>query len=171
MTNPSKSESEHPVKRLLAEAIWATVERDPQLFEYKLNEVAAVAPIYARMHSIGIDGYDIDFEYDRVGRAGDAYKHHDAAQVAVERKGSIRPDILVHKRGRPEFNLLVVEIKLAVDSRADREKVRQTMEAKRYRFGATVVLRHKSDQLPRWRWFDSRADTPGLEVVPYSRGS
>lgn len=63
-------------------------------------------------------GWNVDCEFNRQGPNGD-----------IKRRGTgegVRPDIIVHHRGRPEtsHNLLAVELKTTA-SKADRRKARE----------------------------------------------
>lgn len=157
------------LRHLLAEAVLGVTREEPELFAGRVGEVSVVSSIFARMHCVGAAGYSIDLEYDRQGLRGE-FKRPAVQERAPTRRGSIRPDIIVHRRGDPAGNLLVVEFKLAADSQRDRAKVSALMrpapEGHGYRFGATVVLR-PTGGTPKWRWFDGPGDDPPLvDIVP-----
>jgi hypothetical protein len=160
---------EGSLRRLLARAIWETFDEDPEFMLHRSAEVASVAPIYARMYSRGVTGYRVDFEYDRQGTSGNM-KRDNSISSTVGRKGSRRPDVVVHQRGHDAGNLLVVEFKLLDDDSRDHDRVKKLMShtagGKAYRFGATVVLGPAAGRNPCWRWFDSPDAAPNLEPVP-----
>lgn len=67
--------------------------------------------------------WSVDCEYNRLGKEGkllDSYRAclHDAGLVVPNLEPvAVRPDVIVHRRGHPGTNLLVVEVKKASDTR------------------------------------------------------
>ena len=75
-----------------------------------------------------------------------------------------RPDIIIHKRGTNDYNLLVVEVKREgseADAEDDKRKIEEYWFSDRlhYRFGATVNL--KVDHVPDIRVFDNQREVSG----------
>lgn len=90
--------------------------------------------------------YDIDVEYNR-----NAY---DIKHLPSFPNGTY-PDLIVHKRGDNEHNLLIAEFKTWWNSSrtADQKKIKEFMSRNgeyRYKFGLSLLLNKKSAQL---EWF------------------
>lgn len=137
------------LKTLVQRAIVTFLARDSQLFELKADEwsMAHRLAVYLEQE---IAGWDVDCEYNKQARKGNAKTNamtgHDTQRT--------RPDIILHHRGKvaKKHNLLIIEIKRS--QLADDQKV---MEATRrpdgrrkyqYQFGLALVFLPRLD--PRW---------------------
>lgn len=115
--------------------------------------------------------WHVDCEYNRQGENGDGKVAHRASRG---RDSIVRPDIVVHRRGRPETsdNLLAVELKKGASGQEDADKAREytagpTAERKfQYAFGVTIALRRDEqtaelalfeggEEIDRWTWPDA----------------
>lgn len=97
-----------------------------------------------------LPGWDVDCEFNRQG---------DSAKVKTQASGSlVRPDIIVHHRGRleREHNLLAIELKKS-DSEQDHLKVQEYTASPggkrkfQYRHGLTIALGDGC----RMTWFEN----------------
>lgn len=107
-----------------------------------------------------LPGWHIDCEYNRQGESSDPKKRATG--------GLSRPDIIVHRRGRPELqsNLLVIEIKKGERASDDCRKLKEFTskpELERgfqYQYGLSISgwgLEAK----PRLRWFVNGEEQAG----------
>jgi hypothetical protein len=82
--------------------------RDEELFSVEASEwaIAHRLAIYLEQE---IPGWNVDCEYNKQGEGGDPK----ANPITHKTKKNVRPDIILHHRGKPdsEHNLLVIELK------------------------------------------------------------
>ncbi|MHB9074590.1 MAG: hypothetical protein ACYC6G_13820 [Desulfobaccales bacterium] len=67
--------------------------------------------------------------------------------ITKRNRSNRRPDIIIHKRGLQDFNLLVIEVKrngTQSEIEHDRDKIKEDWFSHRlkYRFGATINLKN-----------------------------
>lgn len=130
-------EFEQLIQRVL-QAINALYERDSALLTQDASEWALAHRLAVYLEQL-IPGWNVDCEYNRQGPAQDA--------KVDEHDQRIRPDIVLHCRGRIELqhNLLVVELKKRQDT-ADFAKARQYTELPnaarpfQYQYGLALSL-------------------------------
>lgn len=92
--------------------------------------------MYLRECFIGLEQQNIfvDVEYNKYGFADK--KRHIQDDI---NSGNIRPDIILHERCSQNNNLIYCEIKInAVKNNIDREKVKEQVKDKKYKFGLFV---------------------------------
>ena len=80
--------------------------------------------------------YNLDFEYNKNGRF--------SKRIPARLRGAF-PDLIVHKRGTNEFNLLIIEFKTWWDpnTREDKKKLLQFVDSNgeyKYLCGKSIVL-------------------------------
>jgi hypothetical protein len=144
------------IKAVVREAV-AQLQKETNLFGTRANERSITHRLAVHLERI-IPGWNIDCEYNRIGRNWRRYKllfmlsddDYSIDGLAVE--GSrVFPDIVVHHRGDNslEDNLLVIEVKTTWSKASldrDREKLRAfTGQIRReqelsYRFGVFLVF-------------------------------
>lgn len=96
------------INERLVEALQVLVAEDGELLERNASERSIGARLAARMIPLFPD-HDVDVEYDRHGLDPKAVELPDICRGGGRRR--IIPDIVVHRRGHDEENLLAVEIK------------------------------------------------------------
>ncbi|HYH75804.1 MAG TPA: hypothetical protein VD735_07660 [Candidatus Saccharimonadales bacterium] len=78
-------------------------------------------------------GYDVDCEYNRMGNA--------QKRLLTLNNQRVYPDIIVHKRGTNEMNLLVIEAKKeGVSNRADILKLHAYKQDLHYQHACMVIF-------------------------------
>jgi hypothetical protein len=136
------------IEAALNRALDKLVERDMHLLDVNASErsMSHRLAVYLADES---SGYSVDCEYNR-----DGFNAKELRLDAPEPKVSpyeieavtVFPDIIVHRRGTNDHNLLVVEIKKASSSRNsdfDRQKLRAFCEELRYTWAAHVIIGQK----------------------------
>jgi hypothetical protein len=159
-------------------------DRDRVLFEVRANERAITHRLahYLETATKEFDGWDIDCEYNRIGKDSITPKRLglDLAEEAIpigrsgrafavpvddDRGSLVFPDIVVHRRGDPESNLLVIEVKTnwsQGSQKHDWSKLRAFTDGRRfqwaapYRFG--LFIRLSRDGTYKIRQFENKAN-------------
>ena len=125
----------------------AKVEKDDlHLLRVDVSErcIAARLAMYLREYFDDYD-YDVDVEYNRDGPdvkrlcevIRDCPRDRDEGQ-------SVLPDVIVHRRGKRDSNLLVIEMKKAPNRTgldSDRRRIRRFQKQLDYKAGALVICR------------------------------
>ena|SRR5262249_35091871 len=116
------------LEALLNEGVARLYDRDALLLEYEVGERAIAAKLACYL-SLLFPGYDVDVEYNRHGL--DPKDLDLPAECHGGGMHLIVPDIIIHRRGNDESNLMVIEVKKTTntESRAcDRAKIRGMKE-------------------------------------------
>ena len=95
------------IKRRIEHCINLIYENDADLFNRGNYEVTISSKL-AQYLFLEFKEYDVDCEYN---------KHLDDEKRVDELNKNIRPDIVIHKRGTDENNLVYIEIKKEQDTR------------------------------------------------------
>lgn len=118
------------------------LDEQAQLLELDVNE-RAIGAVLAHLYLRPLfPNYRVDAEYNRVGLDGSAKRLNLPAECGGENK-RVFPDIVVHRRGDDEENILVVEIKMTTNKQArkcDLIKLEAFREQLRYKVGAFIDL-------------------------------
>src|SRR5437016_3684984 len=123
------------VERRLEEAIGVLCGRDHLLLEYEVGERAVASKLACHLAPLFPD-YDVDVEYNRHG-----LDPKDLDLPSECRGGGthlIVPDIIIHRRGNDDDNLLVIEVKKESNPESricDRVKIDGMKRHYRYAFG------------------------------------
>lgn len=135
---------------VVSEALNKLFARDGWLLEQDASEwsVAHRLAVYLEQ---SLPGWNVDCEYNRQGEGADSKTSTEGSRV--------RPDIIIHHRGRPErnHNLLVIELK-DTNSDYDVEKVIDYTSPPdgdrefQYRYGLTVVFGKEECRIT---WFEN----------------
>lgn len=110
---------------------------DLRLLEYGVNERTICARLAVHLKAV-FQGYDVDVEYNRHGM--------DPKRVEVDPglgKDLVYPDVIVHRRGTDESNLLVMEVKKSTNREPrgrDRKKLKCCVEQFKYEFAVLVDI-------------------------------
>ena len=103
------------------------------------------------------DGLRVDVEYDRHGEGAKFLHLPSKKGVNDERIASkVRPDVVVHRRGDDEQNILVIELKKpGLNLSRDRAKLEAFRDQYQYQNAAHVVLgRLKGKVVAQVMWVD-----------------
>lgn len=110
---------------------------DRRLLEYEANERTICARLAMHLQAV-FPGYDVDVEYNRYGM--------DPKTVEMNPEPDetrIYPDLIVHRRGSQESNLLVMEVKKCTNSEPreyDRTKLEHCVMKFGYEFAVLVEI-------------------------------
>lgn len=142
--------NEEEIQQLVSDALGRVAEEDADLLEYNVNERSITHQLAVYLREEVDEEWDVDVEYNRVG------KDNVSKAVSMEHLNSIipagadpedldaktvYPDVIVHKRGEPYENLLVIEAKKSgSSSEYDREKLTAYVEELEYKFGVFVTF-------------------------------
>ncbi|RVG88457.1 hypothetical protein CN221_27365 [Sinorhizobium meliloti] len=113
-----------------------------ELLEMNVNERAVgavLAHLYVREE---FTHHKVDAEYNRIGVNGDPKRLNLPAEFGTK-NGRVIPDIIVHRRGDNEENLLVAELKMETNRESrdfDHRKLQAFVEQLEYRVGVFVEL-------------------------------
>ena len=160
-------------KCYLEQATARVEEEDRHLLEIDVSErcIAARLAMYLREYFYN---YHVDVEYNRDGedkkKLHDLVYKHDCYRARDDEGQRVLPDVIVHKRGNNNSNLLVIEMKKLAAHQADIEKDKLRIRVFRkeldYKFGALVVCETKGNPTIYVKeWED------GEEGIPQSPGA
>lgn len=129
--------------RLFELGLGEFLSEQQELLEFDVNERAVSAVLAHRYVAPYFPDHAVEAEYNRVGIEREA-KRLDLPEVCAG--GGLKrvyPDIIVHRRGDNEQNLLIVEIKMSTNKEpreCDLAKVAAFREQLKYRIGVCVEL-------------------------------
>src|SRR3972149_9080445 len=131
------------INHALSSAIRSLIERDFHLLSVDVSERCLTHRL-ALYLTQGLSDYDVDCEYNRDG--------FDVKRLALSERPArdddveavtVFPDIVVHRRGNNEHNLLVIEMKKYGARTApdyDIQKLKAFRSELRYNFAAHVII-------------------------------
>ena len=138
------------VKDYLAQATARVEEEDRHLLMIDVSErcIAARLAMYLREY---FADYDVDVEYNRHGtdkkKLYDLVDKYDRSRARDDEGQRVLPDVIVHRRGNDDSNLLIIEMKKSAANQDDMERAQRRIRAFRdelgYKFGALVVCETK----------------------------
>jgi hypothetical protein len=177
------------IKDRFHQSIEDLISYDSDLLWIDANERAITCRLAVHM-SDHFGGWDVDCEYNRVGKEKRQKLIYYSEKALKEAKKSaailgtitsvediskseyataILPDIIVHRRGEPDANLLVVEVKKANNPEVslgwDQLKIQALLVELHYSAGAFVVL---NTEVHSQRWEDL-VDIKWFEQMPRLR--
>jgi hypothetical protein len=146
----SREPSYSEVKKIVEWALKQFGKNDLKLLEYSIDEYAYPYHIACYLERKFCKfGYDVDCEYNKVGKTGEIKKDDPQNQVGIDpqKKRGVRPDIIIHQRGEIiSNNFLVIEIKKAENRNIsrDRKKLKfftlQKGGQLQYRYGLLLLI-------------------------------
>lgn len=177
------------------------MSRDCYLLKQDVSERAITHKVAEAIQSVFLlsNGYDVDCEYNRVGphdikklsqSASRHCKNGEESLISasktlsfatgdsfekVSKRGNngrrVYPDIIVHRRGRKDDNLLAIEVKKSRRGkkaiRKDEEKLKEYVRGQlRYKYGLLVVLRVGTNPSYTCRLFDGDQWIDRMETKP-----
>ena len=129
------------VEARLKKALIQLERNHPELLRLKAHELTLVAHLFCYLRG-RFRGYSVDMDYNRQGSEGDPKRLKDKI---------VRPDLVVHVRGKDTENLLVVECKKnncsSPDKKEDVTKLENFRKRKGYTHAAFVVLKHSGSKI------------------------
>jgi hypothetical protein len=131
------------IKRRIKHCIEKIYENDSDLFDRNNYEVTISSKL-AQYLFIEFKKYDVDCEYN---------KHINQEKRVKELNHNIRPDIIIHRRGTDEDNLVYIEIKTDHNRESrtydyDKVKVMTKQEGKyRYNLGLFIDFNRDKEKL------------------------
>ncbi|MFP4029522.1 MAG: hypothetical protein ACLFWL_17190 [Candidatus Brocadiia bacterium] len=148
------------VKQLVREAIEEFWARDPELFTWDTAEWSMAHRLAVYLEQQFPDCWDVDCEYNRQGKDGTSKPNSDGQ--------NIRPDIILHKRGKtqPEDNLLVVELKKEESGDAEKAKdyTKPPHGAREYQYKYGLLLELTDQEKHQERWFRNGKPVDSCEI-------
>ncbi len=132
------------VRKRLETALEALVQNDGYMLEIAVAERALVARLSQYLMPLFPD-YAIDTDYDRHGMETKRAEIPSECATKIDEAGKaiIIPDLIVHRRGNDNYNLLVVEAKKSSDRRGsncDRLRVNALKRELGYQFAALITF-------------------------------
>ena len=125
------------VKARLSCAFDALNHYDVRLLEYEANERTICARLAMHLQAV-FPAYDVDVEYNRYGMDPKTIEMDPAPGETL-----IYPDVIIHRRGSQESNLLVMELKKCTNTaprKRDRTKLEYCVEKFGYEFAVLVEI-------------------------------
>ena len=154
------------VKDYLTQATARVEKEDSHLLMVDVSErcIAARLAMYLREY---FADYDVDAEYNRHGedkkKLYDLVDKHDCSRDRGDEGQRVLPDVIVHRRGDDDSNLLIVEMKKSAnqgDIARDRHRIKAFRAELGYEFGALVVCETKGHSAIFFEWYEE--DSGGL---------
>jgi hypothetical protein len=133
------------IKNLIEKAVDDIYSKDLDLLERENNEVTISCKL-AQYLFLKISGYHVDCEYNRHLNNPKKMKLDDTRKI-------IKPDIIIHRRGTDEDNLVYIEIKTDHNNESrekDYKKIKATTDLKgeyKYKLGIFIDFCRKKDDL------------------------
>jgi hypothetical protein len=138
------------VKQLVESAICSLVREQRDLIDLDVTERAISHYLALYIMKVFPRSYNVDVEYNRDG--------YDPKRLNIEpmnllsdeaRAVTVYPDVIVHKRGRSDHNLLVLEMKKPHGSlEYDERKLRAFRSELGYKYAAHVIVGCNKDEVP-----------------------
>lgn len=150
-------------------AVELFMDDQSQLLELNANERAIGATLAHLFVREMFPDHRVDAEYNRVGLDGSAKRLNLPMECGGE-NARVFPDIVVHRRGDNQENILAVEIKLTTNRqprRCDLIKLEAFRERLQYRVGVFLELPAGKDLDKRMPACSGSPSTPVLEVVDW----
>jgi hypothetical protein len=130
------------IREILKQAIKRLRTEDSDLLDARTNErsITHRLAVYLEQDT-ALKGYHVDCEYNRFynGTKWTAKEVHldDFAEYHSDQTNGSRvfPDVVVHRRGKPDKNLLVIECKLDGHNRKDDHVAKDFKKLRAYRQG------------------------------------
>jgi hypothetical protein len=125
--------------------------------------IAARLAMYLREY---FADYDVDVEYNRHGedkkKLYELVYHHDCLRDRDDEGQTVLPDVIVHRRGVDDFNLLIIEMKKSENQRGierDRRRIQAFRKELCYTFGALVVCKTGEQPEVSFELYGQRPDS------------
>ena len=130
------------IDKMIEKACKELYKNDRYLFEHNVNERTIVFRFGIYLQRLisknkSFDNYNLDNEYNR---------NIDDSKRLSDYENGVYPDLIIHKRGSNEHNLLIIECKTEWNSdvSGDIEKIRKFVDINgrfKYRYGLSILFR------------------------------
>jgi hypothetical protein len=143
------------LKKRTEHAIELLRERDEFLIHFATREETLSHRLAVYLEWV-FPGYHVDCEYDKRIDDGEVY---DKTRVHGGKESGFRPDIIVHRRGNSQNNLLAIELKKKpnqdrrAEDRSTLEQVTLHNGEYRYQLGLFLDVDNETRQIER-TWFE-----------------
>ena len=147
------------VKDYLMQATARVQKEDNHLLMIDVSErcIAARLAMYLREY---FADYDVDTEYNRHGedkkKLYDLVDKHDCSRDRGDEGQTVLPDVIVHRRGDDDSNLLIIEMKKSANQDGmtrDRRRIQAFRAELGYESGALVVCKTKGHSAIFVEWY------------------
>ena|ERR1035441_5942455 len=149
MPDSTKEEISEKVRCALA----LLLQRDKFLLEHDVNE-RSITHKLAEYLQEQFPEWDVDCEYNRIGNhrieAKRLQLEVDKTYTDDDQGKTVYPDVIVHRRGETQENLLVIEIKKSTNPETkdrDEQKLRAFKSQLGYRYGIFLKLQTAVEHL------------------------
>ena len=146
-------------KDCLTQATARVKKEDNHLLMVDVSErcIAARLAMYLREY---FTDYDVDAEYNRHGedkkKLYDLVDKRDCSRDRDDEGQTVLPDVIVHRRGDDDSNLLIIEMKKSANKDGmarDRRRIQAFRAELGYEFGALVVCETKGHSAISFEWY------------------
>lgn len=130
------------IKSALESAVGEVIDKEAALFKVNAGEQAIAHHLANYLRKTLQSKLAVDVEYNKHGFERKVLLLPPKDDPAgIPKSTLVRPDIIVHRRGDDEENLLVIEVKKpGEDLDRDRQKLHAFKEQLGYRYAAHVIL-------------------------------
>lgn len=120
-------------------ALDRVIEEDSDLLRFDVNERSITHRLGIYLEDAIDDTWDVDVEYNRIGDGDDVTKRVPEGLLPSGSQGRVYPDVVIHRRGVENENLLVIEAKKSNNADGgDQQKIRAYMQHLGYECGLFV---------------------------------
>jgi hypothetical protein len=145
-----RAPSADAVRDHLLDALRTFVRQDSYLLSHDLHERTLTHKLAEYLQPLFPD-WNVDCEYNRDGHDPKRVRFAPPPPQNEDEGSNVFPDIIIHRRGTNDHNLLIIEAKKSRDGgqgidERDRQKVEAFIRDLRYRYGALVVF-HIADEV------------------------
>jgi hypothetical protein len=131
--------NEEEVRQAVSVALERVTDEDTDLLRFDINERSITRRLGMYLQEAVSEPWDVDVEYNRIGKDDDVTKRLPEEMLQEERKGAVYLDVIIHQRGSEDDNLLVIEAKKSGNSSdGDRQKIRAYLQHLDYDYGLFV---------------------------------
>jgi hypothetical protein len=162
-----------PIRKCVVKSLAEFIEKDVFLIKMDLNERSITHKLAEHLQR-NFPCFDVDCEYNKDTVEGCVKKiisdiPKDTIEWEDTKSKTVYPDIIIHKRGKCECNILVIEAKKARNTPHDFDKMKLIAYTKgklNYQFGLFLVFDMKKKQC-KLTWFkDGEPNPKEPEIIP-----
>lgn len=127
------------VCQAVTDALDRVIVEDTDLLRLDVHERSITHRLGMYLQETVNESWDVDVEYNRIGADGYVTKRLPEEMLRGKSQGTVYPDVIIHRRGSEDDNLLVIEAKKSGNSsEGDQQKVRAYMQHLGYDYGLFV---------------------------------
>lgn len=125
--------NEEEIRQAVISVLERVIEEDTKLLSFDINGRSITHRLGMYLQEVVRIPWDVDVEYNRIGKADDVTKRLPVEMLCDESQGTVYPDVIIHQRGSEDDNLLVIEAKKSGTSiDGDQQKVPAYMQHLNY---------------------------------------